>query len=249
MWTGDFWAYETDLPPGSGFAPFSPPHLAWIGTALLLIILATWAARRMSTSHRRTFQQILAITLAMTYILRWTWAAVIGHFRLAEMLPLHLCAIAAIFETLAVFTRRPLFLEFGYACGLPGAVVVFLTPGIGPYPLIHFYYLLFILDHTILMLLPLLWITNKEHRPAWHRLPAVFAMVLVSAGAAVITNYYIGSNYMFLNFVPANTFWLVAAEWLGIPGYQLAMAGLLLVVWVILYIPWSLITTRAHQER
>ncbi|HAL74095.1 MAG TPA: hypothetical protein DCM45_03255, partial [Clostridiales bacterium] len=142
------------------------------------------------------------------------------------------------------FSRRPLFLEFGYACGLPGAVVVFLTPGIGPYPLIHFYYLLFIIDHVILMLLPLLWVTTGEHRPAWRRLPAVFTMVLVSACIAVIANHYVGSNYMFLNFVPDNTFWRVAAEWLGNPGYQLAMAGLLLVVWAILYVPWSIRRSR-----
>ncbi|MEA4889051.1 MAG: TIGR02206 family membrane protein [Clostridiaceae bacterium] len=237
MWAY-FWAYQTDLPADAGFDPFSRPHLTWVIAALTAIMILTCVHHKLMPAARRRMEGLLAVVLALTYMLRWIWALVIGHYQLNEMLPLQLCAVAAALDIAAVFSGKPVFREFGYSCGLPGAVVVFLTPGIGPYPVLHFYYLLFIVDHSLLILFPLIWIINDRFRPSFRRLPACFGIVLVMAGLDVGVNRLIGSNYMFLNFVPDHTFWKPIADRFGYPGYQLAMAGLLLLVWLILYAPW-----------
>lgn len=232
-----FWSYQTDLPPESGFEPFSAPHLAWVFTALALIALTAFLYHRRPAARRR-WERVLAVMLALTYILRWIWALLIGHYQAAEMLPLQLCAVAAILDIAAVFSRKAIFREFGYACGLPGALVVFLTPGIGPYPVLHIYYLLFIMDHALLVLFPVIWIISDGFRPKVRRLFVCFGIVLAMAGVDIWVNNRIGSNFMFLSDVPAGTFWKPIADWFGYPGYQAAMAGLLLLVWVLLYAPW-----------
>lgn len=239
-----FWSYQTDLPPGSGFAPFSAPHLAWVVSALALIAILIIVYSRQNPASQRKIEAVLAWVLALTYILRWIWALLIGHFRLDEMLPLHLCAVAAIMDIAAVFSRKPVFREFGYACGLVGGIIVFLTPGIGSYPVLHFYYLVFIADHSLLIFFPLAWIISDGFRPDYRRLLPCSILVAVMAGLDILVNNLIGSNYMFLNFVPDQTIWKPAADLFGVPGYQFAMAGLLLLVWVLLYLPWFLVRKR-----
>lgn len=243
-----FWAYQTDLPPGSGIAQFSATHLAWVLTAGILVLAALLIYRRQAAAHCRRMELVLAMLLTASYLLRWIWAIVIGHYYAAEMLPLQLCALSAAMEIAAVFSRKPLLKEFGYACGIPGALVAFIMPGIGPYPLWHFYYLLFILDHTILILLPMIWVWGDGFRPDVRRLLRCFILLLVMVGGDVVINARIGSNFMFLNFVPADTSLKPVADLFGNPGYQFVMAAILFVVWGMLYAPW-IIMKRRHQVR
>ncbi len=244
-----FWAYQTDLPPDSGFEPGSLPHLLWVSAALALILVTIIFYHQQSRTVRRKTEKALAIALALTYILRWIWVILIGHFQADEILPLQLCAISAMTDIAAVFGRKRIFREFGYACGLPGAIVVFMTPGIGAYPVLHFYYLLFIIDHSILILLPLIWIISEGFKPDYRWLLPCFGIVLVMGGLDVFVNNLIGSNYMFLASVPENTFWKPIADWFGNPGYQFAMAGLLILVWVMLYTPWIAAAKHKHSKK
>ena len=181
---------------------------------------------------------IIAVLSASGYIFRWIWVALIGHYDPNEMLPLHLCSLSAIMEFIAVVSRKPLFKEFGYACGIPGAAVTFIMPGMGPYPLFHFYYMVFILDHSILILLPMLWIFGDGFRPDLRRLSRVFMILLAMASVDVVVNRLLGSNFMFINYAPDDTTLKAAADFFGNPGYQFAMGGILMILWVFLYLPW-----------
>jgi hypothetical integral membrane protein (TIGR02206 family) len=239
-----FFAYESDLPPGSGFPPFSPQHLSWVFPALAAIAALLLLHRRLKPAGRRRMEMALGAAVFATYALRWTWGLAIGHFHWREMLPLHLCDATALAVALAAFTGWKPLKEFGYACGLPGAAVVFLTPGIGDYPVLHFNYLVFILDHSVLILLPLAWVVNGGFRPDWRRLPACFGFVAALAGVDRVVNRLVGANFMFLNAVPSDSFWAPAAAWIG-PAYPLAMGALMVAVWVVLYLPWVVAARRA----
>ena len=243
-----FWTYSTDLPPGTELPPFGAGHLGWVFVSLAVILATTLVYRKQTLVWRRKMEVAIAILMASGYVLRWGWAAVIGHYYAAEMLPLHLCSLAALVEMAAVFTRKPLLKEFGYACGIPGAVVAMVMPGIGPYPLWHFYYLLFILDHTILFLLPVLWITGDGFRPSFHRLKQCFFLLLGMAAVNIAVNAWLNSNFMFLHFVPEGVVLKPLSEKLGIPGYQFAMAGLLFLVWTVMYLPW-MISAKKHRKQ
>lgn len=241
-----FWKYETDLPSGIGVAQYSTTHLAWVATVLIIIFLVVLFYRSQTVAIRRRIELTIAVLLASGYIFRWIWVALIGHYNPAEMLPLHLCSLSAIMEFIAVVSRKPLFKEFGYACGIPGAAVTFIMPGMGSYPLFHFYYMVFIMDHSILILLPMIWIFGDGFRPDLRRLTRCFMILLVMASFDVVVNKLLGSNFMFINYAPDDTTLKAAADWFGNPGYQFAMGGILLIVWVFLYTPW-IIEKKKHQ--
>ena len=126
-----FWSWETELPPGSGVVTFGPVHLAWVGTGLVIVALLILWYRRLSTDQRMQFQRWAVRLLVAGYFIRWIWAALIGHYSVVQMLPLHLCNISVIVEYAAVRTGRITLKEFSCCCSLPAARASLVTPGMG----------------------------------------------------------------------------------------------------------------------
>ncbi len=206
----------------------------------MLIVLIVVVYLKLKPAGQLRLDRILAIALAMSYILRWLWALIIGRYKLDENLPLQLCSVSAIMIIAAVFSQKTLLMAFGYACGLPAGLAVFAMPGPARYPLVHFFYLLFILSHILLVLMPLLWVTSRRLVPDIRQLPKIFLILLPFAALALSLNSLIGANFMYLNGVPGGLGVTGLADALGNPGYQFVMIALLLVIWVILFLPFSI---------
>lgn len=241
----NFWTYQTDLPPGVGTPNFSPVHFSWVALVLLTVVLIVFWYRRQPDGRQQTVQRVIAVLLMIGDPLRWTWAAMIGHYSVVEMLPLHLCTLSVVIEITAVFSKRRVFKEFAYACGLPGALAAILTPDWGAYPLLSFQYLQSIMTHSLLILLPAIWIWGDGFRPDFRQLPRCLALLLGMAGIGGLVNHFIGSNYMFLRYAPKDTPLELFETWFGNPGYLLPLLGLLLLIWLIAYTPWLVL---AHQS-
>lgn len=233
-----FWSWETELPPGSGVVTFGPVHLAWVGTGLVIVALLILWYRRLSTDQRMQFQRWAVRLLVAGYFIRWIWAALIGHYSVVQMLPLHLCNISVIVEYAAVRTGRITLKEFSCCCSLPAAIASLVTPGMGAYPLLHYYYLQFALAHLTLILLPLVWILVDGYRPDIRRFPHCFGILAFFAAIAFTVNQLIGSNYMFLSYAPADTPLLFFEKQWGNPGYLVPTLGLILAIWILFYLPW-----------
>jgi hypothetical integral membrane protein (TIGR02206 family) len=172
------------------------------------------------------------------------WATVSGHFSLVELLPLHLCSAMVWLEFAAVLSRSRLLREFAYCCGIPGALAALLTPTWIIYPFLNYQYLESILAHTLLILLPAIWIWGDGFRPQVRRLPACLGLLAGLAIIAAVANRLIGSNFMFLSYPPAGSILAVFETWLGNPGYLFPLAGLVGLVWAVLYIPWLIVQHR-----
>jgi len=233
-----FWTYATDLPPGIGVVTFGPTHLRWVSLSALFVVLAIFIYRRQTKRVRRKIQVAAAVFMIAGTLVRWIWVALIGHYSVLEMLPLHLCTMSVIVEFAAVISENVILKEFSYAVSLPGAVASIITPLMGPYPLFSYYYLEFAVTHTVLVTLPLLWIFVDGFRPDFRRLPYCFAILLGFAAAAAIVNRALGSNYMFLNYAPSGTPLETFEKWCGTPGYLFPTILLLFLIWAVLYIPW-----------
>lgn len=233
-----FWTYETDLPPDIGVATFGVVHLTWVAIVLSIIFLTIQIYRKQTAVKRRRIQLGAALLLVSGYIVRWIWAGLIGHYSVVDMLPLHLCTISVIVEFAAVISGRIIFKEFAYCCSLPGAISSLITPGMGLYPLLSYYYLQFAMAHMILILLPLIWVYVDGFRPDIKRFPQCVALLLVFAGIAYTVNQMIGSNYMFLSYAPKDTPLEMFELWFGNPGYLIPTILLLFIIWFLFYIPW-----------
>lgn len=233
-----FWSYETDLPPGLATPNFSLTHWCWMAAACLLIVLFTLVYRRLRLPARRKLLTATTLLLVCGLIARLAWVSIIGHFSAREMLPLHLCSISVLIEAAAFFSGSSVLKEFSYSCSLPGALAAILTPAWGAYAFVSYPYLQLALEHTLLVLLPVVWIWGDGFRPTVRRLPACFGMLLLLAAVSAVVNWQIGSNYMFLSIAPPGTILAVFESWLGNPGYLVLLVALLLAVWLLLYLPW-----------
>ncbi|NCC77904.1 MAG: TIGR02206 family membrane protein [Clostridia bacterium] len=244
-----FWLHKTDLPPNVGTTNFSATHLTWLAVVFTVIATVLVIYRRQEPEIRHKFRLVIACLLIAGDTLRWTWASIIGHYNVLEMLPLHLCTVSVIIEVASVFTGKKLFKEFSYAIGLPGALAALLTPDWGVYPLLSFQYLQSVSTHTLLVLLPILWVWGEGFRPSARELPRTFGLLAGLAVIAAIANHFLGSNYMFLREAPKATPLEIFEIWFGNPGYIVPLVGLVLVIWLIAYTPWALLARREKASR
>ena len=242
-----FWTIDADVPSKYITRNFSPTHITCILLSLILAAAALYLFRRQKEPSRDAILRALVLFMAASEAADWLWYILIGHYSLVNCLPLHLCSISVFIEFAAVFSRRKTLLkEFVYALSMPAALFALATPG-WTYPLISFQYLRSLTSHLLLALIPALIVWGNGFRPDYRRLPKCFLSLLFLGGIAAAANYVLGSNYMFLSYVPKETTLQVFEIWFGHPGYIFLEAGLILIIWAILYLPW--IISSAKRKR
>ena len=235
-----FWKIDMDIPDANMTRNFSPTHITCIIATLMSGAAALYLFRRQQEYTRDIILRVLVLFMVTSEAADWVWYIVIGHYSLRSCLPLHLCSISIFLECAAVFCRRSTLLkEFVYSLSMPAALFALATPG-WYYPLISFQYLQSLTNHALLALVPVLIVWGRGFLPNFKRLPGCFLTLLFLAGIAASFNYFLGSNYMFLSYVPRDTTLQVFEIWFGHPGYIFLEAGLILIIWVILYMPWIL---------
>lgn len=242
-----FWTYKTDLPDGVGTPSFGPVHIAWLCSALFIIVLTVLIYRRQSEPVRQKVQRVLIVIAAVLEISRWIWAAVIGHYNVIEMLPLHLCSLSIWMEVAAVFTKKDFLKEFGYALCMTGALAALLTPDWSVYPFLSFQYLHSVTVHTLLLLIPVLWVWGDGFRPDFRRLPKCFLILILFATPIYFLNFILKSNYLFLREAPKDTPIEIFDTLFGNPGYLIPLFMLILLIWLIFYLPWAIIEIRSKK--
>ena len=242
-----FWRIDADIPVENITRNFSPTHITCIITSLILAAAVVYLFRRQPELSRETILRVLVIFMVTSEAADWIWYVIIGHYSLRNCLPLHLCSISIFIEFAAVFCRRSTLLkEFVYALSMPAALFALATPG-WYYPLISFQYMQSLANHLLLVLVPVLIVWGNGFRPDYRRLPKCFLSLLFLAGIAASANYFLGSNYMFLSYVPKDTTLQVFEIWFGHPGYIFLEAGLILIIWVILYLPWIIASRKRRR--
>lgn len=235
-----FFRYFTDISPALYTANFSLTHMAWLCAALLLIFVTLLVYRRRSELVRDRIKKVLVLFMVTAEISVWVWMLAIDRFDVRYALPLQLCSISIFIEFFAVFLKKSVLLkEFAYALSMPSALAALITPG-WYYPIFSFQYLESALTHALLVLVPVLLVWGDGFRPDYRRLLKVSLLFVVFIAIAVTVNLLIGSNYMFLAYVPRDTTLVIFETWFGSPGYILPALVLLLLIWTILYLPWML---------
>ncbi|MCL4517447.1 MAG: TIGR02206 family membrane protein [Firmicutes bacterium] len=202
--------------------------------------IGIFACSRLRKETRRRVMKALAVSVVMLEVARTVWALSVGHYDLARMLPLHLCGVMIFFEFFAVFTGKRLLEEFVYNTGLPGAFMALLTPEPSGYPLLSFQYLQSITVHALLALIPLLWLFGDGFRPNIKYLPKSFLLLSSLAVFDALVNKVLHSNYLFISKAPAQTPIELFDKWVGHPWYVGLLLICVVIVWTLLYLPWTI---------
>jgi hypothetical integral membrane protein (TIGR02206 family) len=227
-------------------APFelwSPEHIAVLVLTFSVPLILGWWSRRDPEGRRA---RIVAIGFAAVLIVQLVLNLVLVGSdikeRWAEFLPLHLCHFALFACVDACITRRQLSFDLAYFWGLGGTLQGLITPGLKMgFPSVEF--VLFFLGHSGIVACVIFLIVAFRMRPYWRSVVRAFVAILVYALVAGAFNVAFDTNYGFLCAKPeTSTLFDFLGDW---PWYLASAAGLCVIVFIVLYLPWAIANRRS----
>ena len=116
------------MPPT--FHPFSQQHFVALGIGAAVGIGFLMAGKKGGANERRATALLAFINLVVYGISQAAWMTVETPKAIDNILPLHMCDIAAITAGFALLTRRPLLCSLTYFWGLAATIQALLTPAL-----------------------------------------------------------------------------------------------------------------------
>ena len=205
----------------------------WIGMSLSILVSfgIIQIAIRIPPDKRKILMMIMGFTLISIELMQQFYLNHLGLWSLKTSLPIHLCGISGILAGIMMFRSSHYGFEFLALIGSPGALHALLTPQLnhGTIPFLIFKYYV---SHVGIILVPLflaIVLGYRIKRSSWYRVLLFCQVLLITIG---LSNYFIGSNYMYLAEKPLVNNPMVVGEW---PWYILGFEILGLVHILIFY--------------
>jgi hypothetical integral membrane protein (TIGR02206 family) len=211
---------------------------AYITTLLLTAFLAAGlcsAARRRPGRWQLIANWILGLVLVATSVAWFVTTVTQSRFSVATSLPFALCDLAALVAAAALFTRQRLLVEVTYFWGLAGTVQALITPDLSEhYPSAVFFE--YVVGHAAIVCAALFLVAGQRLAPRRRAVPRIFAVTLAYSAFVGAIDAITGGNYMYLRKPPGEwTLLRVLGPW---PWYIAAAAGVALVLFTMLDLPW-----------
>jgi hypothetical integral membrane protein (TIGR02206 family) len=227
------------------FEPFSKEHLATIaigGAAIATLI----AAGRRGGRSRQLATALLAFCNLSAYPLNQAaWLSLDQPLALDNILPLHLCDIAAMTAGFALLTKRPALCALTYFWGLAATIQALLTPAIGVdfpnWPFVTFFIQHFAIVGAALHL-PLVegW---RPRQPLWNDPLRVYGWSVAYLLFALAVNALLDTNFGFASRPPDNPSLIDhLGPW---PWYLVSLQGIAICLFLLLALP----LVRRRQEK
>ncbi len=221
---------------GGAFVLFGAWHLGFIIFFVLFNLSFIFIRKNESPIFRKRFRYGLAISSIVIELSWHVWSAMVGLWNVQENLPLHLCSVFVILNSIMLFTRSYRIYELSYFLGIAGALQAFLTPDAGIYGLPHFRAVQTLLAHGLIITEAIYMTVVEGFRPTWSSIKRVFIWANIYMAVVYVINILLGSNYMFIAHKPSTASLL---DVLGpYPWYILSLELVGFVMCVVLYIPF-----------
>lgn len=222
--------------PSNPFHPFSSEHFITLTIGFAAIAGLIVLAKRSAGNARLVTALLAFLNLAAYPFALYAWR---DHPKsLDNVLPLHLCDLAAIVAGFALFSRKPILLTLTYFWGIAATTQALLTPAIsmGPpsLPYIHFFVQHFAIVAAALYIpLVLKW---RPAAPWWKSPLIVFGFSIAYQGTALLINTALKTNFAFASRPPDNPSLIDhLGPW---PFYLFAMQALALILYLLLALPF-----------
>ena len=218
----------------------APLHLFGLVHILILASVPAFAAvlvvvQRWLPPGSRAIRYGLAAILLPCEAFYYGYTALQGQAMFPDHLPLELCDLSMWLVVIALLTLQPAVFDLAYYFALAGASMSLLTPDMPPsYPALLA--VQFFADHGLLVVAILYLVWSGQARP---RRGSVWrAMLAINICAAFVGtfDFFFKTDYMFLRAKPQT---VSALDFFGPwPWYILAMEGLAIVLFLLLYLPF-----------
>jgi hypothetical integral membrane protein (TIGR02206 family) len=192
----------------------------WIrNTVLTILFIVTYLffGRFLGNKNKLIFAKAISVVLIFITITGHTRNIINGYWNPVDNIPLHLCSISNFIACFILFvpkiSKESKFFEFLYYAGIIGAFQAFFTPQINNFDGSNYEYIEWYLSHIGIMLLPIYMLKNLGFRLtkfSWLRVVVYLNILLI---IVMPINYFIGSNYMYVNGKPEVNNPLIIGEW------------------------------------
>ena len=192
----------------------------WIrNTVLTILFIVTYLffGKFLSNKNKLIFAKVISVILIFITITGHTRNIINGYWNPVDNIPLHLCSISNFIACFILFvpkiSKESKFFEFLYYAGIIGAFQAFFTPQINNFDGSNYEYIEWYLSHIGIMLLPIYMLKNLGFRLtkfSWLRVVVYLNILLI---IIMPINYFIGSNYMYVNGKPEVNNPLIIGEW------------------------------------
>jgi hypothetical integral membrane protein (TIGR02206 family) len=223
--------------PARKFVLFGGLHLCILAATILLPFAMSRLTRR---DQRPRMARILAGALSVILLSDRIFAIALGYHahritRWADALPMHLCDWASIAVIITLVWRRQLLYELAYFWGLAGTLQAVLTPDLAeqfPNP----FFISFFVEHCGIIIAVLFMTWGLGMRPRRGAVWRAFLWTQFYVVCAAFVDWTCKTNYGYLVHKPIHSSLLdYFGPW---PWYILALEGLAVVLYTVLYLPF-----------
>jgi len=221
------------------FQPFSQEHLVAVLCGAVVIAFLIMAGRRGGRSRTLATAVLAFLNLAAYPLSQAAWLTWDAPKSLDNLLPLHLCDIAAITAGFALLTRHPLLCALTYFWGLAATIQGLLTPAITMgFP--HWPFVMFFVHHfgvvAAALYIPsvLGW---RPKLPIWKGPLEAYFWALGYLALALTANRILGTNFGFASGPPPNPSLIDhLGPW---PWYLVSMQVIGFALFILLALPFA----------
>jgi hypothetical integral membrane protein (TIGR02206 family) len=220
------------------FLVFSSTHLISVGLGFALLAILLISARRSPVVAQPLARAVLAFFCLTAYgYSQYAWSTCQHELDLDNILPFHLCDIAAFLAGYALLTRKHWAQTLTYYWGLAATFQALITPAL-TYTYPHLTFFSFFLHHFAIvgaaLFLPLCDGWRPRH-PWWTSPLRAFFCVNLYLLFAAIANALLGTNFGFVSHPPPNPSLIDhLGPW---PYYIFAFEVIALLLFVLLTLP------------
>ncbi len=219
------------------FHPFSREHLVTVLIGAVAVAFLLAAGRRGGRSRLLATALLAFLNLSAYPLNLAAWLSLGKPIPLDNLLPFHLCDIAAITAGFALLTRRPLLCALTYFWGLAATVQALLTPAISVgFPAWAF--ITFFVQHFAIvaaaLYLPLIegW---RPKQPLWKGPLEVYGWSVAYLVFALAVNSALLTNFGFASRPPDNPSLIDhLGPW---PWYLFSMQAIAVILYLLLALP------------
>lgn len=219
------------------FHPFSREHIVTVAIGALVTLVLLWVGKR-GGNGRRLSTALLAFCCLSAYPFNLAaWLALGKPLALDNLLPFHLCDIAAITAGFALLTRDRLLCTLTYFWGLAATFQALLTPAISVgFPAWAF--ITFFIQHFAIVATALHLAIVEGWRPkypVWKSPLEVYGWSIAYLLFAMTVNRVLGTNFGFASRPPDNPSLIDhLGPW---PWYLFSMQAIAVCVYFLLALP------------
>lgn len=223
------------------FELFSPTHLFWLFVLAVCIVLSLTVFKKLDDQKKRKVYVVITVLMLADEIFKYIVTLATGQFEW-QFLPFHLCSVNLFVCLWHTLKPNQTAKEILYSMSIPGAAIALLTPAWMPLPLANFMHLHSATVHILLFMYPFLLLVDG-FRPNIKNLPKVALFAFGVAALDLFLNKIWGTNFMFLSRTDNNPMLNLIADVCG-DYYRLGLVVLVFIVWILLYLPWTLTAGR-----